>query len=120
MCHAGAMALDDRFSAERFRGLSLDDRASVARAIDDLQDAVLEELHPVIAEKFREIVGTLNGMGHRLVLDEELPGDITYHDPHEPPGRAHCWLRVGVDAIISAGWVGIWDEEEFDPDEEEP
>jgi hypothetical protein len=76
-----------------------------------LEEAVLGELHPVIVEKLQEIVKRLYGMGHRLLLDAERPGEVHFHDPHEPPAGAHCWLRVGVDTVISAGWAGVYSAE---------
>jgi hypothetical protein len=99
------MGVDGRFSAERFQRLSSDPEG-VARLIGDLEDAVREELHPVIVARFREIAGGLNGLGHHLVLDDEEPGELSYHDPSDPPAGAHRRLRVGVDAIVSAAWPG--------------
>lgn len=122
------------FSAERFQRLSSDPEG-LARLIGDLEDAVLEELHPVIAARFREIAGGLNGLGHHLVLDDEEPGSSRNTTlPTRPrartaasgggrhgsrtrhhgcvregsfrKGRRVRFLTLAIGAVLSAVWLG--------------
>ena len=106
------MTVDDRFAADRFRSRYAEGAGSVARLLHELDDAILAEMQPVVAEKLEEIVGRLNGMGHRLTIETDELGDVQYHDQEDPPEGAHCWLRVGADIVISTGWTDVADTSE--------
>jgi hypothetical protein len=98
------MALDTRFSKNSF--IEEHERAPSSRALADALEAeIQEELHEVIMPKLREIVERLNAMGHQLrEYTPPIPGDISFRDDEEKNGGYVCFLRVGVDTIVSVGF----------------
>jgi hypothetical protein len=102
------VTIDERFSAERFRALPADDPTARAGLIQQLQDEITAELHGALQAGMAEIAERLHGLGHRLSLFEDEVGDmgeVGYHDDHDPPGGAHCWLRIDGTFLASAGWA---------------
>ena len=91
---------DERFSATCFI-----DKAKSIEAVKELSKILEEEiqieLHKVIDTKLKEIIGSLNKLGHNLTLYEQpTPGDISYRDN----SSGKCLLRVASDNVISVGY----------------
>jgi hypothetical protein len=88
------------------RGLnSIDAR----RLADELQSDVLDEMQSRLLENFKEIVSNLNLVGHDLQPDEINLGDIAFKDRDQ---NGKCYLRLGCDLIISAGFAHVIENED--------
>jgi hypothetical protein len=98
------MTIDIRFSKDSF--LKENERDPSSRILADALEAeVQQELYEVIMPKIREIVGRLNALGHQLKeYTPPIPGDISFRDDREKNGGYMCFLRLGVDTVVSVGF----------------
>jgi hypothetical protein len=111
------MPIDNRFSKRAFIEEHERDPSS-RRLADALEAEVQQELHAVIQPKVREVVARLNALGHRLKeYTPPRPGDISFRDDEERNGRYICFLRLGVDTIMSIGFMDTIDENEAEENE---
>jgi hypothetical protein len=113
------MSIDAHFSRAAFIEEKKRDPGSGALA-SDLEREVQEELHGVIIAKVREIVDRLNAMGHMLKeYTPPIPGDIAYRDDQGEGEAYECFLRLGVDTVVSTGFQDtkpyVEEDEEGDP-----
>ena len=98
------MPIDIRFSKSSFIEENERDPSSKNLA-DALETEIQQELHGIIMPKLYEIVGRLNAMGHQLrEYTTPIPGDISFRDDEEKNGDYICFLRLGVDTIVSVGF----------------
>src|SRR5207244_2312037 len=95
------VGLDEDFSAERFRALDPSNPVPTVEIILRLEEEVGAEIHAVVKQKLEEVAARLNGTGHRLVLDVDAVGEVSYHDDTDPPDGTHCWLRISADTTVS-------------------
>jgi hypothetical protein len=98
------MTIHESFSLAAFERAQADSRD---RALsDELQEAVLRELHAVLAPALDVIVVRLNEMGHNLRhYTPPSPGDVSYRDDSEGDRPYRCRLRLGVDIVVSVGFA---------------
>ena len=106
----------EKYSKRRFEKLVLN--SSAARKLaDDLQEDVAKEMHGAVLAAFEQIVSKLDAQGHNLTPYDEIEvGDIAYRD--EPEGEP-CYLRLGCDVVISAGYGHTISASEADNQPEE-
>ena len=101
----------EKYSKPQFdsRGLN----TSAARKLaDKLEDDVTEEIHAVVLAAFQSVVARLNAQGHNLKQYGEIyAGDISYRDE---PIDGECFLRLGCDFVISAGYAHTTRVDEMD------
>lgn len=90
----------EEYSRQQFESLGLDTPAARNLA-DKLQDDVAAEIHDVVLATFSRAVGELNARGHNLKADDIRIGDITFRDES---ANGQCFLRLGCDVVISAGY----------------
>jgi hypothetical protein len=91
----------EKYSKQQFESLGRNSTAARQLA-DQLQADVNEELHAVVLPAFLKIVDRLNATGHNLTEYEPIvAGEIAFRD--EPKRR--CYLRLGCDVVISAGYA---------------
>lgn len=81
------------------------DPDAARRLSDALEEAVLREIGNAARQRFREIVASLNAVGHRLT-PHGLPSDGSeeakdYSDPNQ------CALRLAVEVTVSAGYRDV-------------
>lgn len=93
-----------RFSKDSF--IEENERDPSSKILANALEAVIQqELHEVIMPKMHEIVGRLNAMGHQLKeYTPPIPGDISFRDDEGKAGGYICYLRLGVDTIVSVGF----------------
>jgi hypothetical protein len=93
-----------KYSKQQFSERGLDTPASRQLA-DELQADVAKEIHEAVLAAFLKIVEGLNAQGHNLASYGEIRvGDIPFRDEQ---GEGFCYLRLGCDAVISAGYAHI-------------
>jgi hypothetical protein len=98
------MPIDIRFSKKSFTAESERDR-SAKKLANALEAEIQQELHEVIMPKIVEVVKRLNATGHQLSeYTPPVPGDISFRDDEEKNGSYTCFLRLGVDTVISVGF----------------
>lgn len=90
----------EKYSKQKFDALGLNSPAA-RKLADELQDDVTEEIHGAVLAAFTRVVEALNARGHHLKADEIRIGDIAFRD--ESIG-GQCYLRLGCDVVISAGY----------------
>ena len=91
----------EKYSKRQFDSLGLDTPAA-RKLADELQDDVTEEIHSAVLAAFQNVVERLNAQGHNLKTDGEIrAGDIPFRDE---PVEGQCYLRLGCDVVISAGY----------------
>ena len=106
----------EKYSKQSFEKLGLSTQAA-RRLADELQEDVAKEMHSAVLAAFQQIVGKLNAQGHNLTPYGEIEvGDIPYRD--EPAGQP-CYLRLGCDFVISAGYEHTISASEADNQTEE-
>ena len=98
--------IDERFSAEKFLECEPESDAMTS-LVNDLSDTVTRDLHEGVSNVFRNIVGQLNAIGHRLRIEELNNGSISYRDDEENQDGYRCKLRLAVDIVVSAGYSDI-------------
>ena len=92
----------EKYSKQQFESLGLNTSASRALA-HELRDDVTEEIHAVVLAAFQNVVESLNARGHKLQPYGEIhPGDIPFRDETV---EGQCYLRLGCDVVISAGYA---------------
>ncbi|WP_226705216.1 hypothetical protein [Microbulbifer elongatus] len=86
-------------SAFEKAGLNSDKARDLA---NELEDAVLLELHQTIESAFLQIVSRLNSAGHDLLpYMEVVPGEYVFRGKAAEDG---CGLRLACDVVVSAGY----------------
>ena len=111
--------IDDRFSAASFQERGLD-TAESRKLADLLAEEIQLEMHEVILRRMREVIQTLNDMGHNLQpYGLAMPGEIEFRD-RDPEPRSGCRLRVGLDTVISTGYAHLIHIEEENEETSEP
>ena len=99
----------EKYSKQQFEST---DAIGARRLADELQDDLVEELHGAMYETFLNLVEGLNAQGHHLApYDETRPGDIAFRDE---PVDGQCYLRLGCDVVISAGYSDTRTVDEID------
>ncbi|AOS97728.1 hypothetical protein AUP74_02320 [Microbulbifer aggregans] len=91
----------EKYSKSAFENAGINsDRAKILA--NELEDAVLAELHQQIEAAFSRIVSRLNSEGHDLspYLDF-IPGEYEYRGKEV---EGNCGLRLACDVVISAGY----------------
>ena len=89
-----------KYSRQQFDSLGLDSPAA-RKLADELQDDVAKEIHGAVLTAFTLVVEELNTRGHNLRADEIRIGDIAFRDG---AADGQCYLRLGCDVVISAGY----------------
>jgi hypothetical protein len=90
----------EKYSKQQFESLDLESPAARNLA-DELQEDVTEEIHGAVLAAFSRVVEELNARGHNLKADEIRIGDIAFRDES---ADGQCYLRLGCDVVISAGY----------------
>ena len=107
--HGNKNMIDETFSADSFTRLGLDTDESLELS-EMLAQEMKKEMRQVLETKFREIIATLNSMGHNLRLDGETSlGEISYRDDYSDGDGYHCKLRAAFDYVVSTGYAHLWD-----------
>ena len=105
----------EKYSKEQFESLGRNSTAAPQLA-DQLQADVNEELYAVVLPAFLKIVDRLNATGHNLTEYEPVvAGEIAFRDE---PTNGHCYLRLGCDVVISAGYADTMTAAEADAEYE--
>jgi len=90
----------EKYSKQQFESLGLDSPAA-RKLADELQEDVTREIHDAVLAAFSRVVEGLNARGHNLGADEIRIGDIAFRDES---ADGQCYLRLGCDVVISAGY----------------
>jgi hypothetical protein len=100
-----------KYSKQQFESLGLNTPAA-RKLADELQIDVNDEIHEAVLSAFLGVVQRLNAQGHRLTIhDEPRAGDISFRDE---PIDGECYLRLGCDVVISAGYAHTMTVDEID------
>ena len=101
----------EKYSKSQFASLGLD-TPGARQLADELQDDVNEELHTAVLPAFLNVVERLNAQGHNLTAYDDIhAGDISFRDE---PADGECYLRLGCDVVISAGYSDTMTVDEMD------
>ena len=100
----------EKYSKQQFESLGLDSPAARTLA-HELEDDVTAEIHGEVLAAFSRVVEELNARGHNLKADEINIGDIAFRDES---ADGQCYLRLGCDVVISAGYSHFLTAEEVE------
>ena len=96
------------YSQQQFVGRGLD-TPEARQLADELEQDVLKEIHQAVGAAFLQIIAELNKRGHNLTPYGEIQaGDISFRDK---PTTEQCFLRLGCDVVISAGYSHTFADE---------
>jgi hypothetical protein len=98
--------IGEQFSLSAFEAAGSPEAAR--RLSDELQDAVLRQLHEVIIARWQQILQQLTALGHELrPYREQVPGDLHVRDDSLDEDGYDCKLRLACDVTISAGFRDV-------------
>jgi hypothetical protein len=101
----------EKYSKQQFESLGLNTPAARELA-DELQIDVTDDIHEAVLSAFQNVVQRLNAQGHSLTpYDEIRAGDISFRDEQID---GNCYLRLGCDVVISAGYAHTMTVEEIE------
>ena len=96
-----------KYSKSAFENAGINSESARVLA-DELQDAVLVELHKTVESAFLQIVSRLNSQGHDLSpYVKPCPGEYEFRGK-EVDGN--CGLRLACDLVVSAGFSHLSNE----------